>query len=82
MGSLLICCRYPIRLPSDMQKVTAVDRPELFPWPDVIIASTKGSRSLASLLSGGGMSLWAHPFRLLILSHIAVDMDGGESFNG
>ncbi|EDR15354.1 uncharacterized protein LACBIDRAFT_301565 [Laccaria bicolor S238N-H82] len=45
--------RYPIRLPSDMQKVTAVDIPELFNWPDVIIVSTKGKFSLASLLSGG-----------------------------
>ncbi|TFK42152.1 RNA dependent RNA polymerase-domain-containing protein [Crucibulum laeve] len=47
--------RYPIRLPSDMQKVVAVNIPELYNWSDVIIASTKGSRSLASLLNGGDM---------------------------
>ncbi|KAF5352350.1 hypothetical protein D9756_006189 [Leucocoprinus leucothites] len=51
----VILGRYPIRLASDMQKVAAVDKPELFPWPDVIIISTKGPRSLASLLSGGDM---------------------------
>lgn len=47
--------RYPIRVASDLQKVKAVDKLELYQWPDVIIASTKGSRSLASYLSGGGM---------------------------
>ncbi|KAJ3566178.1 hypothetical protein NP233_g7159 [Leucocoprinus birnbaumii] len=51
----VILGRYPIRLASDLQKVTAVDKSDLFPWPDVIIASTKGPRSLASLLSGGDM---------------------------
>ncbi|KXN85003.1 putative RNA-dependent RNA polymerase SHL2 [Leucoagaricus sp. SymC.cos] len=51
----VILGRYPIRVASDLQKVKVVNRPELYPWPDVIIASTKGSRSLASLLSGGDM---------------------------
>jgi hypothetical protein len=37
-------------------QVTAVDIPELHTWPDVIIASAAGERSLLSLLSGGGMS--------------------------
>ncbi|GLB43650.1 putative RNA-dependent RNA polymerase [Lyophyllum shimeji] len=45
--------RYPVRLPSDIQKVKAVDRPELFKYTDVIIVSTKGNVSLASLLAGG-----------------------------
>ncbi|KDR85760.1 hypothetical protein GALMADRAFT_53536 [Galerina marginata CBS 339.88] len=47
--------RYPIRLPSDMQKVRAVDRRELDRWPDVIIVSTQGLRSLANELSDGGL---------------------------
>ncbi|KAG6864804.1 hypothetical protein C0991_007027 [Blastosporella zonata] len=45
--------RYPIRLPSDIQKAKAVDRPELFNWTDVLIVSTKGKISFASNLSGG-----------------------------
>ncbi|KAJ6541584.1 RNA dependent RNA polymerase-domain-containing protein [Mycena capillaripes] len=49
----IILGRYPIRLPCDMQKVTAVNVPELYNWPDVIIASTAGQQSLLSLLSGG-----------------------------
>lgn len=38
----------------------AVDIPELVDWPDVIILSTKGKFSPASLLSGGGM--YVHSF--------------------
>ncbi|KAJ7146508.1 RNA dependent RNA polymerase-domain-containing protein [Mycena epipterygia] len=59
---------YPIRLPCDMQMVTAVDVPELYNWPDVIIASTAGKQSLLSLLSGGGkfnytvIFLWLEAF--------------------
>ncbi|KAJ7631701.1 RNA dependent RNA polymerase-domain-containing protein [Mycena polygramma] len=49
----IILGRYPMRLPCDMQKVTAVNYPELYNWPDVIIASTAGKQSLLSLLSGG-----------------------------
>ncbi|KAF8079235.1 RNA dependent RNA polymerase-domain-containing protein [Lyophyllum atratum] len=45
--------RYPVRLPSDVQKVKAVDRPEFFNYPDVLIVSTKGDCSMASLLAGG-----------------------------
>ena len=37
-----------------MQKVKAVDHQELAKWPDVVIVSTKGKRSLASLLADGG----------------------------
>ncbi|KAF9535602.1 RNA dependent RNA polymerase-domain-containing protein [Crepidotus variabilis] len=47
--------RYPIRLPSDMQRVKAVDKRELDKWPDVLIVSTKGKRSIASLLADGDM---------------------------
>ncbi|KAJ7292563.1 RNA dependent RNA polymerase-domain-containing protein [Mycena rebaudengoi] len=45
--------RYPMREPSDMQKVTAVNIPALSKYVDVLIISLRGSRSLASLLSGG-----------------------------
>ncbi|KAI5825047.1 hypothetical protein K523DRAFT_251903 [Schizophyllum commune Tattone D] len=44
---------YPIRLPSDLRKVTAVNIPALHQFPDVIIVPTVGDRSLVSLLSGG-----------------------------
>ncbi|KAF5385050.1 hypothetical protein D9615_001000 [Tricholomella constricta] len=45
--------RYPVRIESDIQKVKFVDRPELFNYSDVLIVSTKGNVSFASLLSGG-----------------------------
>ncbi|PFH49062.1 hypothetical protein AMATHDRAFT_64002 [Amanita thiersii Skay4041] len=45
--------RYPVRLSSDIQKVTAVDIPELYEWSDVVIVPIKGDRSPASVLSGG-----------------------------
>ncbi|KAF9447542.1 hypothetical protein P691DRAFT_731304 [Macrolepiota fuliginosa MF-IS2] len=51
----VILGRYPIRIASDLQKVKAVNIPELYQWPDVVITSTKGARSLPSLLSGGDM---------------------------
>ncbi|KAJ6601037.1 RNA dependent RNA polymerase-domain-containing protein [Mycena vulgaris] len=45
--------RYPMRESSDMQKVTAVDKPALAKYVDVLIISVHGCRSLASLLAGG-----------------------------
>ncbi|KAG2045047.1 RNA dependent RNA polymerase-domain-containing protein [Suillus americanus] len=45
--------RNPTRLPSDVQKVTAVSRPKLASYPDVIVFPVKGERSLASYLGGG-----------------------------
>ncbi|KZV89474.1 hypothetical protein EXIGLDRAFT_146649 [Exidia glandulosa HHB12029] len=51
-GQVLVF-RYPIRLATDVQKVTAVYRPELEKFRDVFVFSTKGSRSLASKLAGG-----------------------------
>ncbi|TFK66173.1 hypothetical protein BDN72DRAFT_158598 [Pluteus cervinus] len=45
--------RYPIRLPSDMQRVMAIDEPLLHRWPDVIIVPCTGDYSFASVLSGG-----------------------------
>ncbi|KAG2122046.1 RNA dependent RNA polymerase-domain-containing protein [Suillus cothurnatus] len=45
--------RIPTRLPSDVQKVTAVSHPKLASYFDVIIFPVKGERSLASYLGGG-----------------------------
>ncbi|KAJ7589619.1 RNA dependent RNA polymerase-domain-containing protein [Mycena floridula] len=53
--------RYPIRVASDIQRVHAVDKPELYNWPDVVIVSTQGGpwgkgedlRTLMSVLGGG-----------------------------
>ncbi|KAK7063554.1 RNA-dependent RNA polymerase [Favolaschia claudopus] len=49
----IVLGRYPMREPSDMQKVMAVDIPELAPYLDVLVVPIQGSRSLASLLAGG-----------------------------
>ncbi|CAA7264868.1 unnamed protein product [Cyclocybe aegerita] len=53
-GDVLIG-RYPIHLPSDVQKVKAVAKRELDKWVDVIVVSTQGTQSLPSFLSGGDM---------------------------
>ncbi|KAG1886291.1 RNA dependent RNA polymerase-domain-containing protein [Suillus subluteus] len=45
--------RNPTRLPSDVQKVTAVSHPKLANYFDVIVFPVKGERSLASYLGGG-----------------------------
>jgi hypothetical protein len=46
---------YYSRCPHYMNcQVNAIDHPELHGWYDVIIFSTEGERSLASLLAGGG----------------------------
>jgi len=49
----VLVARLPAHLPSDIQKVRAVFKPELRIYRDVIIFPTKGSTSLASRLSGG-----------------------------
>ncbi|KAI9493419.1 RNA dependent RNA polymerase-domain-containing protein [Zychaea mexicana] len=49
----VIVTRNPCGLKSDIQKVKAVDRPELRIYTDVIIFPIKGKRSLASYLGGG-----------------------------
>ncbi|KAG8979723.1 hypothetical protein FRB94_010185 [Tulasnella sp. JGI-2019a] len=51
-GSIIIF-RYPARTPSDCRLVTAVNRRELFCFTDVLVFSTKGERSGASILAGG-----------------------------
>ncbi|KAG2095304.1 RNA dependent RNA polymerase-domain-containing protein [Suillus discolor] len=45
--------RNPTRLPSDVQKATAVSHPKLTSYFDVIIFPVQGERSLASYLGGG-----------------------------
>ncbi|KAJ7590902.1 RNA dependent RNA polymerase-domain-containing protein [Mycena floridula] len=45
--------RHPCKLPSDIQKWKAVDRPELRHICDVIVLSVKGERRSADFLSGG-----------------------------
>ncbi|KAF5358800.1 hypothetical protein D9758_008586 [Tetrapyrgos nigripes] len=62
VGDVLIG-RYPIRLPSDIQKVTAVEVHALKRWTDVVIVPTVhvnnvpeyGQASFMSILSGGDM---------------------------
>ncbi|KAF7966382.1 hypothetical protein HWV62_38905 [Athelia sp. TMB] len=54
-GAPLSVGRNPTLLPSDLQLVTAVDCPALHNYYDVVIFSTEGKRSLASLLAGGDM---------------------------
>ncbi|KAG2133611.1 RNA dependent RNA polymerase-domain-containing protein [Suillus bovinus] len=51
-GSVLVW-RNPTRLPSDVQKVTAVSHPTLADYFEVIVFPVKGERSLASYLGGG-----------------------------
>ncbi|KDQ30690.1 hypothetical protein PLEOSDRAFT_1053861 [Pleurotus ostreatus PC15] len=52
-GDILVGSLYPMRLASDVQKVKAVEVHELQNYVDVLILPTTGSRSLASVLSGG-----------------------------
>ena len=49
----ILVARLPAHLPSDIQKVRAVFRPELEGLRDVIVFSSRGQTSLASKLSGG-----------------------------
>ncbi|KAI4523086.1 hypothetical protein K525DRAFT_361417 [Schizophyllum commune Loenen D] len=53
IATLRMPSSYPIRLPSDLRKVKAVNRPALHQYTNVIIVPTVGERSLVSLLSGG-----------------------------
>lgn len=52
-GVDVLVARAPAHLPSDIQKVKAVFRPELRHLRDVIIFSARGEGPLAALLSGG-----------------------------
>ncbi|KZT52835.1 hypothetical protein CALCODRAFT_520474 [Calocera cornea HHB12733] len=51
-GDVLIT-RHPCKLPTDIQKMKAVDYDELHYLYDVIVMSTQGDRSPASMLGGG-----------------------------
>ena len=60
-GIDVLVARSPAHLPSDIQKVRAVFKPELRLYRDVIVFPSKGSVSLASKLSGGdydGDKVW------------------------
>ncbi|KAJ6539428.1 RNA dependent RNA polymerase-domain-containing protein [Mycena capillaripes] len=63
LGPALIT-RHPCKLPTDVQKWSAVDRPELRHFTDVIVLSVKGPRRAADYLSGGdydgdkGLVIW------------------------
>ncbi|KAI8073189.1 RNA dependent RNA polymerase-domain-containing protein [Gongronella butleri] len=52
LGDILVA-RNPCGVKSDVQKVQAVDCPDLRVYVDVIVFSVKGPRSIASKLSGG-----------------------------
>ena len=49
----VIVTRNPCQLPSDIQRLRAVDCPKLRHIVDCVVFSVKGNRSVASLLSGG-----------------------------
>lgn len=51
-GPVLVT-RHPCKLPTDVQKVKAASHKVLDVYRDVILFSTRGERSLASLLGGG-----------------------------
>lgn len=69
----VLVARLPAHLPSDIQKVHAVFKPELRDYKDVVVFSSKGPVPLASKLSGGdydGDRAWicwdesiVHPFQ-------------------
>jgi hypothetical protein len=60
--------------------VNAVYKRELDRWPDVLVVSVKGKRSIASLLADGG-KLRTNPtlFKARLMDQLE-DMDGGKSF--
>ncbi|KAF9264946.1 hypothetical protein L218DRAFT_862225 [Marasmius fiardii PR-910] len=87
-GDLFMNYSHPVVLPSDIQKVTFVDKPELVKWQDVIVISTKpivdkrkGKVGGMSILSGGD-TLFAiqlpelvNPFRNKTLSYLVEDVE-------
>jgi hypothetical protein len=52
----------------DVCQVRAICHPEYDDYVDVIILPSKGERSLASLLAGGGMPTLASRYDLLIIN--------------
>ncbi|KAJ7144779.1 RNA dependent RNA polymerase-domain-containing protein [Mycena crocata] len=69
--------RYPMREPSDMQKVSAVNIPALSMYLDVLVISIHGSRSLASLLAGGDTD---GDEAIIIRDPAIVDPFGNQAF--
>ncbi|KAJ7047282.1 RNA dependent RNA polymerase-domain-containing protein [Mycena alexandri] len=90
LGPALIT-RHPCKLPTDVQKWTAVDRPELRHFTDVIVLSVKGPRRAADYLSGGdydgdkGLVIWqpelVDPFRNAPLSFSEEPPEVAECFS-
>ncbi|TBU58167.1 RNA dependent RNA polymerase-domain-containing protein [Dichomitus squalens] len=64
LGEVLIY-RNPCRLPSDVQKVTAVQCDVLAAYTDVIVLPTVGARSFASYLAGGDVAVVIYDDRLV-----------------
>ncbi|KIO08385.1 hypothetical protein M404DRAFT_997314 [Pisolithus tinctorius Marx 270] len=52
VGDVLLA-RYPCKLPTDVRKVTAVVKPQLSNYVDVIVCPVQGSRRFADILAGG-----------------------------
>ncbi|KAI0370069.1 hypothetical protein BV20DRAFT_1075995 [Pilatotrama ljubarskyi] len=64
LGDVLIY-RNPNRLPSDVQKVRAVQHESLADYVDVIVLPTKGPCSFASMLAGGDVCVCIYDPRLV-----------------
>ncbi|KAJ7638893.1 RNA dependent RNA polymerase-domain-containing protein, partial [Roridomyces roridus] len=90
LGDVLIT-RHPCKLPTDVQKWIAVDRPELRHFKDVIVLSVKGDRRAADFLSGGdydgdkGLLIWqpelVDPFRNAPVSFSEEPVELEDSFS-
>ena len=73
----VLVARVPALLPSDIQKVRAVFKPELRMYMDVIVFSVKGKSSLAEKLSGGdydGDKAWIYWEPSLVAPFINADV--------
>lgn len=53
LDELVLIARNPCIQPSDVQKVRAIYHPAFSTFHDVVVCSTRGSRSVLSKLSGG-----------------------------
>ncbi|OBS17430.1 hypothetical protein FPOA_12078 [Fusarium poae] len=84
LGGLdVLVARSPAHLPSDIQKVKAVFKPELRQFKNVIIFSSLGDESLASKLSGGdydGDKAWVCWDPDIVNNFESVDMASKVSF--
>ncbi|KAL7284967.1 hypothetical protein ACG7TL_000056 [Trametes sanguinea] len=64
LGEVLIY-RNPVRVPSDVQKVIAVQHERLASYTDVIVLPTKGPCSMASKLAGGDVCVCIYDPRIV-----------------